>query len=106
MLLDHTSDLNDFFFNPKIDHALQSNPDATWTAKRTWRYVPPGRIRPGKVWSYSNTNYMILGELVKAVTGRPLAKEVRDRLLDPLALETRGTRQRRSRAPSPAWAIG
>ncbi len=89
MLLDHTSDLNDFFFNPKIDHALQSNPDATWTAKRTWRYVPPGRIRPGKVWSYSNTNYMILGELVKAVTGRPLAKEVRDRLLDPL-----GARQR------------
>ena len=64
MLLDHTSDLNDFFFNPKIDHALQSNPDATWTAKRTWRYVPAGRIRPGKVWAYSNTNYLVLGELV------------------------------------------
>lgn len=87
MLLDHTSDLNDFFFNPRIDHALQSHPDATWTATRTWRYVPPGRIRPGKVWSYSNTNYMVLGELVKAVTGRPLAREVRDRLLDPLALK-------------------
>jgi D-alanyl-D-alanine carboxypeptidase len=87
MLLDHTSDLNDFFFNPKIDHALQSNPDATWSAKRTWRYVPPGRIRPGKVWSYSNTNYLVLGELVRAVDGRPLAKEVRSRLLDPLGLE-------------------
>jgi CubicO group peptidase (beta-lactamase class C family) len=88
MLLDHTSDLNDFFFNPKIDHALQSNPNATWTPKRTWRYVPPGRIRPGKVWSYSNTNYLVLGELVKAVTGRSLAKEVRTRLLDPLGLDT------------------
>jgi D-alanyl-D-alanine carboxypeptidase len=88
MLLDHTSDINDFFFNPRIDHALQSNPDATWTAKRTWRYVPPGRIRPGKVWSYSNTNYLLLGELVEAVTGRPLAKEVRSRLLDPLDLKT------------------
>jgi CubicO group peptidase (beta-lactamase class C family) len=88
MLLDHTSDLNDFFFNPRIDHALQSRPDATWTAKRTWRYVPPGRIRPGKVWSYSNTNYLVLGELVKAVTGRSLAKEVRTRLLDPLDLRT------------------
>ena len=86
MLLDHTSDLNDFFFNPKIDHALQSDPDATWTAKRTWRFVPPGPIRPGKVWAYSNTNYMVLGELVKALTGRPLAEEVRDRLLDPLEL--------------------
>jgi CubicO group peptidase (beta-lactamase class C family) len=88
MLLDHTSDINDFFFNPRIDHALQSRPGATWTARRTYRYVPPGRIRPGKVWSYSNTNYLLLGELVKAVTGRPLAKEVRARLLDPLDLET------------------
>ncbi len=87
MLLDHTSDLNDFFFNPRIDHALQANPDATWTAKRTWRYVPPGRIRPGKTWSYSNTNYLVLGELVKAVDGRPVAREVRSRLLDPLGLE-------------------
>ena len=86
MLLDHTSDLNDFFFNPKIDHALQSRPNATWKAKRTWRYVPPGRIRPGKVWSYSNTNYLVLGELVKAITGHSLAKEVRARLLDPLDL--------------------
>jgi D-alanyl-D-alanine carboxypeptidase len=87
MLLDHTSDINDFFFNPKIDHALQANPDATWTAKRTYRYVPPGRIRPGKTWAYSNTNYLLLGELVKAVGGRPLATEVRDRLLDPLELK-------------------
>ncbi len=87
MLLDHTSDLNDFFFDPRIDHALQSNPDATWTAKRTWRYVPPGRIRPGKVWAYSNTNYLVLGELVKAVTGRSLAKEIRDRLFGPLDLQ-------------------
>ena len=87
MLLDHTSDLNDFFFNPKIDHALQSNPDATWNAKRTWRYVPAGRIRPGKVWAYSNTNYLVLGELVRAVDERPLAKEIRARLLDPLGLE-------------------
>ena len=87
MLLDHTSDLNDFFFNPRIDHALQSRPDAAWTAKRTWRYVPPGRIRPGKVWSYSNTNYLVLGELVKAITGHSLAKEVRARLLDPLHLQ-------------------
>ena len=107
MLLDHTSDLNDFFFNPKIDHALQSNPDATWTAKRTWRYVPPGRIRPGKVWSYSNTNYMVLGELVKAVTGRPLAEGGPRPAARPARRSTtRGTRRRRSRAPTSASAIG
>ena len=57
------------------------------TPKRTWRYVPAGRIRPGKVWAYSNTNYLVLGELVRAVDDRPLAKEIRARLLDPLGLE-------------------
>ncbi len=101
MLLDHTSDLNDFFFNPRIDHALQSNPDATWTAKRTWRYVPPGPIRPGKVWAYSNTNYMVLGELVKAITGHSLAKEVRDPVARPARVSTtRGTRRPRIRRPT------
>ena len=86
-LLDHTSDLNDFFSNPKIDRQLQSNPGATWTAKRAWRFVPPGPIRPGKTWAYSNTNYMLLGQLVEQVTGHPLADEIRARLLDPLKLE-------------------
>jgi D-alanyl-D-alanine carboxypeptidase len=37
---------------------------------------------------YSNSNYLLLGELVEAVTGRTLAREVRARLLDPLGLET------------------
>ena len=87
MLLDHTSGLPDFFVNKRIDKALQSVPDETWTPAQTWSYVPKRRSVPGTVWSYSNTNYMLLGELVEAVTGRSLAREVRERLLDPLDLE-------------------
>jgi D-alanyl-D-alanine carboxypeptidase len=87
MLLDHTSGLPDFFFNKRIDKALQSAPDETWTPALTWSYVPKKRPVPGTVWRYSNTNYLLLGELVEAVTGRSLAREVRDRLLDPLGLE-------------------
>ena len=86
-LLDHTSGLPDYFLNGKIDRPLQSEPDAAWTAQDAWDYVlgPRKRFRPGKVWYYSNTNYLLLGELVEAVTGRPLAKEIRSRLLDPLS---------------------
>jgi CubicO group peptidase (beta-lactamase class C family) len=87
MLLDHTSGLPDFFFNKRIDKALQSAPDELWTPALTWSYVPKKRPVPGTVWRYSNTNYLLLGELVEAVTGRSLAREVRDRLLDPLGLE-------------------
>ena len=87
-LLDHTSGLPDYFLNAKIDRPLQAAPDATWTAEQTWRYVRKRHPDPGNLWIYSNANYLLLGELVEAVTGRPLAKEVRTRLLNPLGLET------------------
>jgi D-alanyl-D-alanine carboxypeptidase len=86
MLLDHTSGLADFFFNPRIDALLQSEPDATWSAQRSWAMVPKRLAKPGKRWAYSNTNYLLLGEVVEAVTGHSLADEVRTRLLDPLGL--------------------
>lgn len=87
MLLDHTSGLPDFFLNPKIDGALRRAPDATWTAADALAYVPKGHPAPGKRWIYSNTNYLLLGELVQRTTGRPIAVEIRDRLLTPLDLE-------------------
>jgi D-alanyl-D-alanine carboxypeptidase len=88
MLLDHTSGLPDYFLNPKIDRPLQAKPAAAWTALRAWRYVPSKRPVPGTTWRYSNSNYLLLGELVNAVTGHPLATEVRTRLLGPLGLTT------------------
>ncbi len=41
---------------------------------------------PGTQWSYSNTNYLVLGDLVEAVTGNPIEVEIRGRILDPLGL--------------------
>ncbi len=87
MLLDHTSGLPDYFLNVKIDRPLQRAPDATWTPEQAFKYVPKGHATPGKRWIYSNSNYLLLGELVRQVTGRPIAVEIRDRLLDPLGLE-------------------
>ncbi len=87
MLLDHTSGLADFFFNPRIDALLQNDPDATWTAQRSWSLVPKRLAKPGKRWAYSNTNYLLLGAVVETVTGHSLADEVRTRLLDPLGLD-------------------
>jgi D-alanyl-D-alanine carboxypeptidase len=88
MLMDHRSSLPDFFANRKIDRALQRDKDATWTAARAWKYVPKVRPKPGTIYDYSNTNYLLLGELVEHVTNNPLSTEVRTRLLDPLQLTT------------------
>lgn len=88
MLLDHTSGLPDFFNGKGIDRALQKLPDAVWTPAQAWSYVPKPHATPGKFWMYSNTNYLLLGELVTAITGQPLDVEVRQRLLDPMGLST------------------
>jgi D-alanyl-D-alanine carboxypeptidase len=88
MLLDHRSSLPDYFANAKIDRALQKDKNAAWTPQRTWKYVPPHRPKPGTIYDYSNTNYLLLGELVENVTGNSLATEIRSRILKPLQLTT------------------
>jgi CubicO group peptidase (beta-lactamase class C family) len=42
---------------------------------------------PGTDWQYSNTNYVLLGLIVEKVSGEPLYKFIRERLLTPLGLE-------------------
>ena len=43
--------------------------------------------KPGTVWEYSNSNYLLLGEVVHQVTGTPLAQHVRDTIFEPLGLD-------------------
>jgi len=85
-LLDHTSGVHDFFANSKIDAPLRNTPEAAWTPEQALRYVKTPYFDPGTGWHYSNTNYVLLGQLVKRVTGRSWATEVRSRFLDPLRL--------------------
>ena len=61
MLLNHTSGLDDFFLHASIDKALQAEPGAAWSVKRTLRYVAKPYFPPGTGWHYSNTNYLYLG---------------------------------------------
>jgi len=86
MLLDHTSGLNDYFLNPKIDKPLQSDPTRAWTTNQALGFVGKPYFPPGKGWHYSNTNYLLLGLIAERVTGQPLAVAIRDRLLDPSGL--------------------
>jgi D-alanyl-D-alanine carboxypeptidase len=88
MLLDHTSGLDDYFLNPRIDRALQREPARSWTPARALRYVRKAYFPPGTNWHYSNTNYLLLDLLVEATTGQPVATHLRRRFLDPLGLET------------------
>jgi D-alanyl-D-alanine carboxypeptidase len=83
-LLNHTSGLDDFFLHTPIDKALQADPDAFWSVKRTLKYVAKPYFPPGRGWRYSNTNYLYLGLIAERVTGATLAIALRDRFFVPL----------------------
>jgi D-alanyl-D-alanine carboxypeptidase len=42
---------------------------------------------PGEAFAYSNTNYIVLGLVIEAVTGERVHRVLRDRVLEPLGLE-------------------
>ena len=95
MLLDHTSGLPDFFLSPRIDKPLQAEPDAAWTPERAWSYVTAS-ARSRAARGVLQHELPPAGGAREHVTGRPLAAEVRDRLLDPLRLCGPGTRSWRT----------
>ena len=85
-LLDHTSGLYDFFFRPGIDRALRADRSAAWSTARTLKFVGKPYFRPGTGWHYSNTNYFVLGLIAQNAGGATVARQLRDRYLDPLGL--------------------
>ncbi len=62
-----------------------------WGKTETLEYCTadllPPTGEPGERYSYSNTNYTILGLIIEAVTGNDATEEIRSRLLEPLGLE-------------------
>jgi CubicO group peptidase (beta-lactamase class C family) len=85
-LLDHTSGLRDFFLDRRINAALQGDPRRTWSPAMAFRYVGKLLGKPGTVWHYSNTNYLVLGMIAEAVGKAPVADQLRTRFIDPLGM--------------------
>jgi D-alanyl-D-alanine carboxypeptidase len=50
----------------------------------------PRAFKPGTAWAYSNTNYIALGLIIERVSGHSYEHELRQRILEPLALRQTG----------------
>jgi D-alanyl-D-alanine carboxypeptidase len=86
-LLDHTSGLHDYFYDPAIDKALLADRERVWTTADALGYVGKPYFKPGKGWTYSNTNYLILGMVAEAIGQASVAEQLRARFLAPLGLD-------------------
>ncbi len=63
----------------------------------------PLDFEPGTRWSYSNTNFLILGRVIEKVAGEPFAEVLSERILEPLGM--RDTRYQPERG-GPGMATG
>ncbi len=87
-LLNHTSGLFDYGEDDAHTQAVIADPGRRWSPHEllSVAFAHPPLFRPSTSWFYSNTNYVVLGLVVEAVTGRPLGQELQARIVDRLRL--------------------
>ncbi len=93
-LLTHTSGLYDF---TATNHGTTPLTPAAVAALA----LAHARTAPGGAWAYSNTNYVLLGMIIRQVTGHSYATEVRRRIIAPLRLTGTSFPGTRTAVPRP-----
>ena len=92
MLLSHTSGIPDWV-NPQTDALIVADPAHVWTTDEIMDIVAalPPTFAPGTSWSYSNTNYNLVGIAIeRAAGGKSWRAQVRERLFDRVGLANTG----------------
>ena len=89
-LLNHTSGIPDYSMSDDFNKELLTHREHRWTAAEVLALVKDKKheFAAGTDYFYSNTDYILLGEVIKEVSGRSWAQEVRRRILDPLRLNS------------------
>jgi D-alanyl-D-alanine carboxypeptidase len=90
-LLNHTSGLYDVVRTLPMPPSPEflDNRWRTWTAAELVQRAvanPPTFERPGSAFAYSNTGYLLLGQIVEKVTGQSYGEEIERRVIQPLQL--------------------
>lgn len=88
MLGDSTSGLHDYVTDPVFLKKLYADPWQHWTPRELVgiSLSHPLWYKPGTNWSYSHANFVLLGRVLEKISGTPLARLLRQRVLRPLDL--------------------
>jgi CubicO group peptidase (beta-lactamase class C family) len=86
-LLTHTAGFDERLTGISARAAADLQPLSTYLA----RSMPPTFVEPGRVVSYSNHGFALVGQLVQEIDGRPFAEYVRQEIFEPLGMQRSGT---------------
>jgi CubicO group peptidase (beta-lactamase class C family) len=102
MLANQTTGYPDYETDPAWEAAWSADPFHIWTFEERLAYAfsRPVQFAPGTNWSYAHTNFMILGEILAKIGGKPLDTLLRKKVLRPMGL-TGTTQTVTSDIPSP-----
>ena len=92
-MVEHEAYYPDLFAAIVVDEAtgvptlacVQRDPNDTLAR---YVYGKDALFEPGARWSYSNTNYTLLGMVIEAATGMPLADAYRAPIYEPLGMRS------------------
>ena len=87
-LLNHGSGLDDFFGGESYRSKLEADLNRVWLPEETLKYVGPPPDIGSAPPKYSNTNYILLGMIIEAITGNSLEHELQSRITDPLQMDS------------------
>ena len=74
---------------PRLERRPSTPTRSTCSRSRSGSSTPsrrPQQFAPGANWSYAHTNFMILGEILAMIGGKPLDELLQERVLDPMGL--------------------
>lgn len=86
-LLSHTSGIFDYTQDRHCIARINRGQTMTPAEMIGWAADNAPLFEPGADWSYSNSNYILLGAVIEAVTGNTAAAELRTRIFDPLGMK-------------------
>jgi CubicO group peptidase (beta-lactamase class C family) len=86
-LLTHTAGFDERLTGAAARSFDEVKPSARYLAES----MPPTFIAPGRVISYSNHGFALVGHLVEEVSGRPFAEYVRQEIFEPLGMLRSGS---------------
>src|SRR5438067_8477678 len=88
-LLKMRSGLYNYTDAPELSASLDRAPTRAWTPQEMLAiaFKHPPYFAPGTAFRYCNTNYALLGLIAEKLDGKPLARNMQDRLFGPLGLK-------------------
>lgn len=99
-----SSGINTYTANPATLERYFGAPQTIWKPIEliTSGVSQPPKFPPGQGFFYSNTNFLMLGQIAEKLTGKPIARLMRERIFEPLGM-TETSYPYTTALPKPYW---